>query len=162
MPFGRIRYWSGPYWDLARGVVRMTPKEIADKMPPEERAKYILSLQPESTRKAMERPVEDDLKWFNRPIPANYLAVPDAKTTDELVGARALGYEESKVMARLRYNRGRYLAEMRGEGEASSVTEVKRNAAVAAFMFVKTKFKDLMRMCGLATEKEYAEFKREK
>lgn len=107
-----------------------------------------------STKAAMlrqkERDPKDDLLYATRPIPKNYLAVPDAKSLDELVACRPITYEESKVYNKLRYERGKHIAMARGEKDAVSAPEEKKKSAINAFMdifspsVIRAKFKDLM------------------
>lgn len=119
-----------------------------------ERKAKILAMQCPSTRRALERPESEDEIWHDRTI-TGWLAVPDAKTMEERVAARKISFQEAQVQARMRYERGKRLSEMRQEGEFAPVKEEKRNAAIAAFMFVNVKFKDLMRQAGLGeTPKE--------
>jgi len=120
-----------------------------------EREKKIFDMQQPSTKAALlrqsERDPKDDWAYISRPIPESYLAVPDAKTKDELVACRPITYQESKVYKKLRYNRGEYLAEMRKEGDASSVGEEKKKSAIEAFMdifspsAIKAKFAEIMK-----------------
>jgi hypothetical protein len=103
---------------------------------------------------ALSQTAEERAAALLKPIPSNYLAVPDAKSLDELVAIRQMSHEEALVYHRLRQKRGARIAEMRGEPDASSVDENKRSRAIGAFMFVRAKFKDLMIACGLASQKE--------
>ena len=122
---------------------------------PEQKAKRILDMQCTSTRAALTRPENEDRVWRNRPNPFNWLAVSDAKDMDEAVAGRSISFQESEIEEGLRRKRGQMLSDLRGEhNNANSITPEKRQAAVAAFMFVKMKFYDLMKACGLATEKE--------
>lgn len=127
-----------------------------------EKEKKIFEMQAPSTRRAMARPESEDITWFNRPTPKEAIAVPDAKSDEERVGARGLSFKEVLVEDNLRYNRGSYLAQMRNEPDASSVDEPKRSRAINAFMFIKLKFKDLMCLSGLAPKEEWEKSKLEK
>lgn len=127
-----------------KGPVRSVTKE-----------EKILSLQCESTKRALKRPVEDDMEWSRRKTPDTWLAVPNASSKEELVGARSIGYQEAKVEETLRRARGGYLSEMRNEPPANSKDEQKKETAANAFMSVfspdkiKDKFKSIMALCGL-------------
>ena len=123
----------------------------------------ILSIQCESTRRALLRPEEEDWDWQHRPNPDNWLAVPGASTWEERVAARPISFKEARVENTLRYMRGMYLADMRNEEELSSVTEEKKKSAINAFMNlfspdkIKAKFKELAK--AFASEKELVRFK---
>jgi hypothetical protein len=125
-----------------------------------EKEQKIFDMQSPSMKAIMQRPKEKDVEHYNRPIPVNYLAIPDAKTIDELVGMRALTFEESKVFTQMRQHRGQILAEMRNEPDACAHPPERKHAAVQAFMFIKRKFHELMQEMGLATEKEVEMVKR--
>lgn len=55
------------------------------------------TVQAASTQAILNRPKEKDAEWFNRPIPLNWKAKPDAKTTEEAVGTRAVTPEEIHI-----------------------------------------------------------------
>lgn len=114
-----------------------------------EEQQKILELQTPNTQRLMRIEwgcgTPEDLAW----LPGNPIAVPDAKTDEERVGARPLTYGESRVMHTLRYSRGQYLAEIRGEAPVTSVDEAKRARAVDAFMLVREGFLDLMKGWGM-------------
>lgn len=120
-----------------------------------EKEEKILALQQPSTRRALLRPPEEDMLWFNRKI-TNWMAVPDAINMEERVGARAFSYKETKIEENLRRARGAYLAEIRKEIEQRSHPIEKREAAINAFMnvfrpeVITDKFKAFMKMCGLS------------
>lgn len=117
--------------------------------------KKIFEMQCPSTQKAMALHQKGSSLREEMPaIPINWKAVPDAKTVDEAVGARALTFQEVKVETTLRYFRGQYLAEMRNEVPVSSITEEKKEKAIGAFMFIKKTFMEIMEMAGLAPVKE--------
>ena len=117
----------------------------------DEEKKKILALQCPSTRRALERPESEDLDWWLRPLPTSD---SKAQCRDEdgnvFINARPISYYEAKMYDQHRVNRGAVLAQMRKESEVSSVDEAKREKAVSAFMFVKRKFKDLMKEWNLA------------
>lgn len=78
---------------------------------------------------------------------------------EEAVGCRSISYAEVTLENALRYNRGKHLAEIRKEPDASSVNEEKRDRAIGAFAFVRVKFRDLMRLSGLADAVETVKHK---
>ncbi len=55
------------------------------------------TIQAASTQAILSRPKEKDEEWFNRPIPLNWKAKPDAKTQDEAVGMRQVTPQEIQV-----------------------------------------------------------------
>lgn len=121
---------------------------------PEQKAQRILDMQCPSTRRALARNGDEDAAWRNRPNPVNWLAVADAKNMDEAVGGRAITFRETSIEEGLRQRRGQILTDIRDDRNRDTLTPDKRQAAVAAFTFVKIKFHDFMKACGLATEKE--------
>ncbi len=114
----------------------------------------IFKMQSPSMQRLMRRPQAEDAEWqkrLDKPI-ENWRAVPNAKTWEEMVGARSLTFQETAQYEKMRLNRGAVLAQMRKEPDASSVDEAKRNRAINAFMFIKVKFKDLMKQWNMAPE----------
>lgn len=120
-----------------------------------EKEQRIFDKQAPSTKAAMlrqrERDPLDDWEYLTRPIPQEYLAVPDAKNVDELVACRALTFQETVMEERIRQTRGAKIAEMRKEGDASAVSSERKQSAIEAFMdmfsptVIKAKFHELMR-----------------
>ena len=108
-----------------------------------------MDMQCPSTRRALSQTPAERAAHNASPLP-DCRAVKDAKTMEEAVGARRISYAEVKLENQLRYNRGAVLAQLRKEPDASSVDKDKRERAIAAFAYVRVKFKDLMRMSGLA------------
>ena len=124
-----------------------------------EKEKKILDMQSPSTRAALLRPESEDKNWGARGF-GEWKAVKNASTMEEAIGARALSFTESQIEHSIRQNRGAVLAQMRKEPDASSKTYEKRSRAIDAFMFIKVKFKDLMKAVGLASDKEMAMYER--
>lgn len=83
----------------------------------------------------------------------NPVAVPDAKTWEERVGARGFTFHELQTEMKLRQSRGQYIAEMHGDVEPMPINEEKRERAINAFMFVKKVFTDLMKQWGIKDSK---------
>ncbi len=102
-----------------------------------DKERQILEMQAPSTRACLERPRDLDLEWFNRELPKS------AQVRDEhgevFLNHRSLSYSETKTEESLRRARGGYLAELRNEAPAKSVSEQKRRVAIEAFMSLMTK-----------------------
>lgn len=98
-----------------------------------EKEQKIFDMQSPSTKKAMLQSKEDRDKHWNSPVP-EHRAVPDAKSWEEAVNARALSLEEVKIYDGLRLKRGEILAELRKEEALSSVSAEKRERGILAFM----------------------------
>lgn len=113
-----------------------------------ERELKILEMQAPSTKACLTRPPDLDLEWLNRPIPNDAQVLKADGSVD--LNVREFGKEEVKIENRLRYERGEYIATMRNEGDAQSVREERKRAAVVAFMtsrtiqYVKDAFKSIM------------------
>lgn len=108
-------------------------KAIAE-LTEKEREAFIVSLQPESTKKALElqktRAPEDDIDWVLRPMPA-CLANPEAKNKDELVSKRALDPQEVTLVEGMR----RQSKNTVGTSSLKSFDEEKRTKGIEAFTY---------------------------
>lgn len=136
-----------------------------------ETEKKILAMQSPATQRRlriqMGEPTKEDLEWKAK----DSRAVPNAKTWEERVAWRPLSEQEIEFhdgANSYRRNRGQYLAEMRKEKDATSVTPKKWQKAVDAWLnpmgTIKVKFKhfkELMAANGLANEKELVMLKDE-
>jgi len=110
-------------------------KKIAE-LTAEEREQFIFSLQPASTKQALElqktRKPEEDLDWVLRPMPA-CLANPDAKNKDELVSKRTVTPEEALIVTGLRKQARNTI----GTSELYSLDEEAKARGVHAFTYSK-------------------------
>ena len=110
-------------------------KKVAE-LNAEEREAFYVSMQPDSTKKAIElqktRAPEDDLEWILRPMPA-CVANPEAKSHDELVSKRPLDSQEVILVEGLR----RASKNTVGTSDASSVDQEKRDKGIWAFTYSK-------------------------
>lgn len=130
-----------------KGPVRSVTKE-----------EKILSLQCPSTRRALQRPTEDDAEWRSRSIPANAQCLKEDGTVD--LNVRQLTQQVADFHQELRYNRGSVIQALKDEEIKHTLTEEKKEKAVHAFMAkitlgaLKERFKSIM--SGLF-KPEYAE-----
>lgn len=103
----------------------------------EEREAFLFSMQPESTKQAIEaqkkRRPSEDIDHLLRPMPA-CLAVPDAKTKEELVGERQLKASDVVMIEGMRRQGGFKL----GESKESSVDPEKRDRGIWAYTYSKS------------------------
>lgn len=121
--------------ETAKLPTHFNGKLIAELSPIEKEA-FNLSLQTESTRRAIEaqkiRKPEDDFEFILREMPP-CIANPDAKDKDELTGKRELGIEEFQVVDRLRKSSKNTL----GESQESATTKEGKERAIIGFTYSK-------------------------
>ena len=94
-------------------------------------ADFILSLQAPSTQRTMKMNDKELEEYRNRPLPANWLANPDAKTNDESVGMRPITAQELT----LEEQRRRTIKNTLGQSENSSVSELGRERGIQGFLY---------------------------
>jgi uncharacterized surface protein with fasciclin (FAS1) repeats len=115
-----------------------------------EKEQRIFDMQPASTKACLSRPVELDLTWLRRPIPANAQCLKEDGSVD--LNLRAFKAEEVLIEDKLRYVRGLYIEEMRAEKTPRVVlSEEKKERAAEAWMksrtmdAIKNAFQSLMK-----------------
>jgi hypothetical protein len=94
--------------------------------------KPVTTTQEPSTQAILTRDPSKDAEHFNRTDPANWKAVPNAKTTEEAIGARAITSYEKYVYKWLQHKTTE--RNTVGESLSSGVDEERRRRAVSAFM----------------------------
>ncbi len=90
------------------------------------RDEWILSMQPESTKRVLSGEAEK-MPW----PPLFWKAVPDAKTLDEAVGMRNISIEEFILIDGMRKNSKNTL----GQSEISATTPARRESAIQGFIY---------------------------
>lgn len=96
----------------------------------EEKEEFFLSMQPESTRKAIKRTNEERGEYWESPI-LGWKANPEAKSLDEAVGLRALDAKETILAEDNRRKSKNSL----GDSKDSSVNKEKRQKGIEAFTY---------------------------
>lgn len=111
--------------------------KLIKDLSPEERDAFLFSMQPDSTKSAMEaqkqRHPSEDIDHLLRSMP-ECLANPSAKNREELVGTRPVAPDEIAFFERERRKGGFKL----GESKESSVPPEKRDRGVQAFTYSKS------------------------
>lgn len=84
-----------------------------------------------STQAVLDRPVDQDLMHWMRPIPLNWKANPNAKTLDEVVGFRFFDATQVAIIEDIRHKARNTL----GQTKLSSVTPESKEKAIHAFTY---------------------------
>lgn len=133
-----------PHWwsrtPQAQAEMDSLVAELKRKYPPKPRpvkpdgmseADFILSLQASSTMRTLKMTDKELEEYRARPMAENWKAVPNAKTTDEAVGARPLDIEEISHIESIR----RRPKNSTGQSEGTATPKEARDKAAAAFIF---------------------------
>lgn len=133
-----------PHWwsrtPRAQAEMDSLVAELKRKYPPKPRpvkpdgmseADFILSLQASSTMRTLKMTDKELEEYRARPMAENWKAVPNAKTTDEAVGARPLDIEEISHIESIR----RRPKNSTGQSEGTATPKEARDKAAAAFIF---------------------------
>jgi hypothetical protein len=113
-----------------------------------------------STQAILDRDPSLDALYQMRPLPNNWVAVPNAKTIDEAVSRRKITKKEARIIRNLRHSE----RNTKGQYEHMGVSGIKRVKAIDAFMAIagtplKDLFRKIMELSGLG-DKEKVEVKR--
>lgn len=85
-----------------------------------------------STLATLSRPKEHDEEHYNRQIPENWKAVPEAKTLDEAVGMKPRDAEQISHVEAVRRRSKNFLGDSISMG-AKSISELSRDRAISAY-----------------------------